>query len=109
MEDYYYDESDWGDESDNLLDENEQNDPLDIFLSNELDEILDLYDDIINRFPYIKLKSTFFVKYLIDIIVYNQYNIITLYDETIFTIQYCMNKYLLKFKKELPITYIKAI
>lgn len=105
--DYYYDDIDYENiESD--MDEEEERDPLDLFLSNDLDNVLDLYDDLKRRYYYLPWTCQYFMNYIIDIVLYNKYRDIYMYEETIDTIHMCINSFLKNYKKELPIKYIKC-
>lgn len=94
---------------DSEIDEGDERDPLDLFLSNELEYVFELYDDLKQRYAYLPWSCQYFVNYMRDIIVYNVYKHLYMYEEMVITIHMCINSYLKKYKKELPIKYIKLL
>lgn len=92
-------------------DEQVQYNILDDFIYNELDNVLDLYHDIINRFPYfLNSKSYHFTQFVIDncilkswttskVVVNNDY--VTYYENEIETTLWVLNNFL--GKKRLPL------
>jgi hypothetical protein len=94
-------DSDTYDENDEHFDSTEEEyiDPIDRFFSCELDIVLDLYNDILDRFPYIELKSTRFVQFIMDIVLEKKYPKIRLYEDNVNVVLEIINNYLKRFKK----------
>jgi hypothetical protein len=92
-----YDENEYDAQIDS--DEEEYVDPIDRFISCELDYVLDVYHEILDRFPYIEIKNTEFVQLIMDIVLENKYSKVRLYEDNIKVVLDIINNYLRRFKK----------
>lgn len=85
---------------DNEIEYCEERTPVEVFFSNELENILDMYQYLNYHFPYVVNDSNTFVTCIIDYVFYNEPNVsINLlfknkeYDDDHVTIKYIINNY----------------
>ena len=102
MENYYECDSN---NSDYDLDDKVEN-VLDI-ISLELENIIDLYNNLFNRFPFLIFNSTEFSLFILEILEKNSYfsvrHKLYVHNDSLNTIIYIINDYLSQFRKHITI------